>query len=345
MYGLGKHFNYDDDVTENEIFLAKRNRNSQQRSMSISSESSSLDGNEMDNHGDHKILFPRDMRQKFQEMRLKFVSTFSQVQRKFDIKKNFFEIDEVKKFIGDWFPDLKPQLSDKTTIGKVLDALKRKCNIINLRPLEALAFEFNIEDAIPIIKSFKEEAKDFSNSVSVSLCLGEELQAVATPSRLLCETVVFVLNWDPEKHTLQDINDVLDELEPLNRFDYHLQSLQVDKIGRGNSVVVTCYCPAEYTGSLIMAVLGKVDTMQSKGLKEFILGNCTVWHTTQVVSKNTEETDLQAQINNLKASLGEKDERIMATEAELAKFKELSENRLKEIETLQKDLKESQRIN
>ena len=36
---------------------------------------------------------------------------------------------------------------------------------------------------------------------------------------------------------------------------------------------------------------------------------------------------------------------MIATETELAKFKELSESRLKEIEELQKDLKESQRIN
>ena len=36
---------------------------------------------------------------------------------------------------------------------------------------------------------------------------------------------------------------------------------------------------------------------------------------------------------------------MIATETELATFKELSEKRLKEIEDLQKDLKESQCIN
>ena len=292
---LGKHFNYGDDVPESEIFLAERNRDFQQRPMSTSSEStysnhnnslllqltgSSLDANEMsDSHENHEILFPRDMKKKFKEMRSKLGTTIFRVRRIFNKKTNVLNIDEVKELISEWFPDLKPQLSDKTTIGAVLDVLKRKCNIMDISPLEDLAFEFNIEDAEPVIKSYKEEAKDFCKSVSVSLCLGQELQAVATPSRLLCETVVFVFNWDPEEHALQDINDVLDELEPLNRFKYRLQ---IDKVGPGRSVVVTCYCPAEYTGSLIMAVLDKRDTLQRKGLEEFIVGNCTIWNATQV---------------------------------------------------------------
>uniref|UniRef100_A0A1X7UH41 Death domain-containing protein n=1 Tax=Amphimedon queenslandica TaxID=400682 RepID=A0A1X7UH41_AMPQE len=306
-----KHFNYDDDVPEKEKFLAERNRDFQQRSMSTSSESLTFDHKEMDKHGDHEILLDRDVKKKFKEINLKSGTTFYRVRRIFNNKKNILDINEVKQLISDWFPDLKPQLSDKMTIGEVLDVLRRKCNIMDISPLENLAFEFNIEDAIPIIESFKEEAKDFCKSVSVSLCLGEKLQAVATPSRLLCETVVFVFNWNPDECTLQDINDVFDELEPLNRFKY---ILQVDEIDRNRSVVVTCYCPAEYTGSLIITVLGKIDTLQRRGLKEFILGNCTLWNTTQILSKNTEGADLLTEVNDLKAALRERDERIMVQE-------------------------------
>ena len=232
----------------------------------------------MDKQGDQKIFFTRDMKKKFKEMRSKLGIIFFRVRRIFNNTKNV-DIDEVKELISDLFPDLKSELSEKTTISEVLDVVKRKCNIMDISPLENLAFEFNIEDAEPIIKSYKEEAKDFCKSVSVSLCLDEKLQAVATPSRLLCETVVFVFNWDPDKYTLQDIKDVLDELEPLNKFKYRLQ---IDKVNPGQSVVVTCYCPAEYTGSLIMAVLKKIGMLQREGLKEFIVGKDTVWDTTQV---------------------------------------------------------------
>ena len=192
---------------------------------------SSFHDREIDKHGNHKILFPYNMKEKFEDMRMKFGSTFFQVRRIFTRMKNVLNIDEVKELISDWFPDLKPQLSYKKTIGDVLNVVKRKCNIIDISPLEKLAFEFNIKEAKPIIKSYKKEAKDFCKSVSVSLCLGEELQAVATPSRLLCETVVFVFNWGPDEYTLQDINDVLDELVP------HKYHIQINKIGPGRSVV------------------------------------------------------------------------------------------------------------
>ena len=284
---------------------------------------SSLDD---DTHGDHKILFPRDMKNKFEDMRMKFGSTFFKVRRIFTRMKSVLNIDEVKELISDWFSDLRSELSYTGTIEEVLNVLKRKCSIVDLRPLENLAFEFNIEEAEPIIKSFKEEAKDFCKSVSVSLCLGEKLQAVATPSRLLCETVVFVFNWDPDECTLQNIKDVLDELEPLNK--YHIQ---IDEIGTGRSVVVTCYCPAEYTGSLIIAVLDKTQILQKRGLKEFVVGNCTIWSATQVsrhdynnfllflfiilcmqvVSENRDVKEFLVQINDLKTALKDRDEKIM----------------------------------
>ncbi|XP_019856063.1 PREDICTED: uncharacterized protein LOC109584685 [Amphimedon queenslandica] len=281
------------------------------------------------------------MKDKFEDMRLKFGSAFMQVKRIFTKRK--LSIEDMKELIIIWYPDLEPQLSYKKTIGEVLNVLKRKCNIINLRPLEALASEFNIEEAKPVIKSYKEEAKNFCKSISVSLCLGEELQAVATPSRLLCETVSFIFNWNPDEYTLQDINDVLDELEPLNKFKYHLQ---IDKVGTGRSVVLACYCPAEYTGSLIMAVLGKIEILQKRGLKDFILGNCTIWNTTQIPSENTEGTDkLLVQINDLEAALRDRDEMLITTKTELATVKEELGNIIKELEALKMNLKKSQSIN
>ena len=175
------------------------------------------------------------MKKKFEDMRMKFGSTFLKVKRVFTRMKSVLNIDEVKELISDWFPDLRSQLSYKKTIEEVLNVLKRKCNIVNIRPLENLAFEFNIEDAKPIIKSYKEEAKDFCKSVSVSLCLDEELQVVATPSRLLCETVVFVLNWNPDEYTpdiarVYTIHEYLHEKQVLK----YIQVYTRTKISRGD---------------------------------------------------------------------------------------------------------------
>ena len=212
-------------------------------------------------------------------MRTKFGSTFYNIRLLFakkqrKNKKKPLDIVKMKTLVIDCFPDLKSQLSHRNTINGVLDVLKRKCSIVDVHPLEVLAVEFKIKEAETIIKSYKKTVDDFCKSVSLSICFNERLQAISV-THLLCETITFVLNWNADEATLQDINDVLLDLEPLQK--YHIQPCEIKK---HNSVAVTCYCPAEYTGSLITTVLEKIEILQKRGLKKFIVGNCTVWDDT-----------------------------------------------------------------
>ena len=223
----------------------------------------------------HKIPFPRNMGEKFKDMRIKFGSTFYNVRLLFSKKwaKSQKDVNKVKALLADCFPDLKSELSVVKTIDDVLDVVKRKCSIVDVRPLEVLAQQFKIKEAEDIIRKHKEAAEEFCKSVSVSLSSDETLQVIPT-RYLLSETITFVLNWNPDETTLQDINDVLLGLELLQK--YHID-LKVINARKGQSVVVTCHCPAEYTGSLIMAVLDKIEILQVKGLKEFKVGNCSIW--------------------------------------------------------------------
>ena len=219
----------------------------------------------------HKIPFPRNMGEKFKDMRIKFGSTFYNVRLLFSKKwaKSQKDINKMKALLADCFPDLKSELSVAKTIDGVLDVVKRKCSIVDVRPLEVLAQQFKIKKAEDIIRKHKEAAEEFCKSVSVSLSSDETLQAIPT-RYLLCETITFVLNRNPDSTTLQDINDVLLELELLQK--YHIE-LEVINARKGQSVVVTCYCPAEYTTSLIVAVLDKEKILQKRGFKEFLIGN------------------------------------------------------------------------
>ena len=226
----------------------------------------------------HRVPFPRTMTKEFKQMRTKFGTTFYNVRLLFSKKlaRSPKVVSKMKSLLTDIFPDLKSELSVAKTIDDVLDVVKRKCSIVDVHPLEVLAVQFKVKEAEAVIREHKEAAKEFCKSVSVSLSKDETLKAIST-QYLLCETITFVLNWNPDKTTLQDVNDVLIDLKLLHKYP-----IKVVKVDPGKSVAVTCYCPAEYTGSLIMNVLGEIDTMQKKGLKEFMVGNCTVWDTTQV---------------------------------------------------------------
>ncbi|XP_019863296.1 PREDICTED: uncharacterized protein LOC109592229, partial [Amphimedon queenslandica] len=341
----------------------------------------------------HKILFPRDMRNEFKDMRVKFGSTFYDVRLLFSKKwsESQSDINNVKALLIDIFPDLRAELSVVKTIDGVLDVVKRKCSIIDIRPLEVLAQKFEVKEAEAIIREHKEAAEEFCKSVSVNVFQDQTLQVIPT-QHLLCETITFVLNWNPDETTLQDINDVLLELKVLHKYQ-----IKVVGVGTG-SVIVTCYCPAEYTSSLIVTVLKKIEILQERGLTDFIVGNCTIWNNVahevsemtnkeidqitkstvidyedtekelrqQLAEKNRKILELQQEkqqahllpaesndelnkklevqfaigrrktleIEDLKATVRQKEDKIIAIEKELVSLRELSENQLQEIEQL-----------
>ena len=160
------------------------------------------------------------MRKKFKQMRTKFGSNFYNVQLLFskELAKSPKVVNKMKALLAEWFPDLKSELSPKKTIVDVLDVVKRKCSIVNVHPLEVLAVQFKVKEAEKIIKEYKKAAMEFCKSVSVSLSNYQTLQAIPT-QHLLCETITFVPNWNPDETTLQDINDVLLELELLEKYE------------------------------------------------------------------------------------------------------------------------------
>ena len=218
----------------------------------------------------HKILIPRHMSPQFTSIRTEFGAMFYQIRSVIAGKE--LNPDEVKKLICDCFADLKPKLECKKVLEDILDVVKEKCNLIDVHCLEVLLTTFKIPEGQALLDSYKEAVEKFCQSMPARLCVDQILQVVKTPTRLASETVVFVLDWNPDEATLEDIKNLLSKSLDTNFI--------IEKIGTDRSVVVTCYCPAEYTGSLITTVLEKIEILQKRGLKEFIVGNCTVWDDT-----------------------------------------------------------------
>uniref|UniRef100_A0A1X7TSP5 Uncharacterized protein n=1 Tax=Amphimedon queenslandica TaxID=400682 RepID=A0A1X7TSP5_AMPQE len=320
-----KHnFSTDINVDEIETYLteSKKYRGSSCVSSDSETEDSAILG--------HTIPFTREMRKEFKEMRTKFGSTFFEVRRLFSKKwaKSQKDINKVKTLLADCFKDLKSELSVAKTIDGVLDVVERKCSIVDVHPLEVIAVQFKVKEAEDVIKKHKEAAEEFCKSVSVSLSKDETFQAIPT-RYLLSETITFELNWDADETTLQDINDVLLELELLHKYQ-----IKVVGVGPG-SVVVTCYCPAEYTGSLIMTVLGKIEILQKKGLKKFKVGNCTIWN--KVLPIMTAETPKKID-QPTKQTVTDYE----GNEQELASFGELSKKQIQEIVEMKLKLADNQ---
>ena len=90
-----------------------------------------------------------------------------------------------------------------------------------------------------------------------------------TPSLLRCETVVFVLNWDPVDCTLEDIEEIVSE--SLGR------NVEIRYIQRGRSIVVSCFFPLDLLGSLIATAHEALELLKKKGLIKLIINHYMVY--------------------------------------------------------------------
>ena len=67
---------------------------------------------------------------------------------------------------------------------------------------------FNVEGVKTYIVSYT-KAIEFCQNSSIRVCLDEIFLVTMTSPPLKCETVTFVLDWDPDDYTLNDIRTLL----------------------------------------------------------------------------------------------------------------------------------------
>ena len=146
------------------------------------------------------------MKPLFCEIRSKFGSTFFRVRKAF--LKNSPLIEDLKTFLQDIFPDLKPQIAHVNTIGDILNIIREKCTLIDINYLERIVEEFDIREAKSYIEAYKSYMEEFCRTVSVKLCLDESFN-VKTSSSLKGETATFILDWDSDDCMINDIEDIL----------------------------------------------------------------------------------------------------------------------------------------
>ena len=124
------------------------------------------------------------------------------------INKSQTSAKQVKTLLNG-FPELKPELSNAETMDDILDVVRDKCTLININYLEVVVEQFNIEDAKAYIEAYKDIIDKFSQKVAIKLCLGEHFQIKQSLYPLKCETAKFVLDWNPDNTTLNDVRNIL----------------------------------------------------------------------------------------------------------------------------------------
>ena len=155
-------------------------------------------------------------------------------------------LEELKKFLGRCFRELKPQLSVAESFDDVMEVVEEKCTVINIRCLETIIDHYNVEGAKVHITTYKSEVDKLCEEIKLSVCQKENF--LAGPSSLLkCETIKFVLEWETDKHTFNEIKELL-----WKAFGKMAKRVLVKHINEGDSIIVTCHAPQNIMNILLL---------------------------------------------------------------------------------------------
>ena len=175
--------------------------------------------------------------------------------------------EDLKKYLGRCFRDLKPKLAIAETFDAIIEAIQDRCSLINIDCLEVVVNHYNINEALPHISAFKLKVDDFCEQVKVDVCCSQSFSVSSSSHHLICETIEFVVDWDVDKYTLSDIRSLLSEA-----FKDVAKSVHVIAVNETNSITVTC-CAPQHTMDILLIVAEKnLDQLKAIGLIKLKVG-------------------------------------------------------------------------
>ena len=116
-------------------------------------------------------------------------------------------LDTFIAFLQQCYPELESQLSTTESVKSAMAVVLTKCNIVSVSAVENIAVCYNISEAEQLIIEYKEEVNRFCSKIPLDFLLNKRLSTDI--SSLTCETVEFVLDWEPDEHSLEDIRCLL----------------------------------------------------------------------------------------------------------------------------------------
>ena len=181
------------------------------------------------------------------------------------------KLEKLKKYLGRCFRELKPQLSVTESFDNVMELVEEKCTVVNIGHLETIIDHYNVEEAKVHITTYKSEVDKLCEEIKLSVC--QKGDFMTAPSSLLkCETIKFVLEWETDKHTFNEIRELL-----WKAFGKMAKRVLVKHIDEGNSIIVTCYAPENAINILLMEAQKNLHILIKMGVIKLTIAFHTVW--------------------------------------------------------------------
>ena len=132
--------------------------------------------------------------------------------------------EELKHFLGHTFPELTPEITHAQSIDAIIGIVGGRINITNITMIETIVKRYDISEAKDLVTQYKEEIQKFTSDMKLNFVLDKNLLPPIS-------SLVFVLDWEPSDHSLDDICLLLK-----TAFGNSNRKVVVRSIHNGNSI-------------------------------------------------------------------------------------------------------------
>ena len=204
-------------------------------------------------------------------MRMKFGKLFYTVAPL--IAKGIPSLEDLKTYLRMCFRELRPLLAAAEFLKDVMEVVQDKCAIINICCLEGIIDQYNITEAKVHITNYNIAVDAFCEKIKADVCCNQTFMISSSSHQLTCESIVFVLEWEADRYTLNDIRGLLSKA-----FKDMAKKVQVRTVNEGNSIIVTCYAPQSLIDLLLMTAKENLDLLKQLGVIKLTIGYHTIYN-------------------------------------------------------------------
>ena len=189
------------------------------------------------------------------------------------IARGIPSLQDLKTYLRMCFRELRPLLVTAESFNDVIEIVQDKCTIINICCLEGIVDQYDITEAKEHITNYNTTVDAFCERIKADVCCNQSFMMSSSSHLLICETIVFILDWEADKCTLIDIKGLLSKA-----FKGLAKSVQVRAVNEGNSIIVTCYAPQSLIDLLLMTAKDNLDLLKQLGVIKLTIGYCTIYN-------------------------------------------------------------------
>ena len=178
--------------------------------------------------------------------------------------------EHLREYLELSYEHLVPLISQADTVDEMLKVVLRECTVTRIQYLEGLVEHFDVTEAKSDVSDYHNDIKKECSELPIQIIQRHHLRSLQS-SRLICNTIKFIVSWEPQEKQLKDIEGVL-----WKAFEDRAEVVQVDTVKKVNSFAIICYAPHTMMAMLMVRAKDNIDVLIEEGVMSLFVGYYTV---------------------------------------------------------------------